>query len=441
MSWNMRLLKKLASLRLTVGILLWLTFLCVLGTVIPQQALPPMSGAPLAMQVIALFSPGDVFHSLWCLIPAAVLAFNAAACMYLWRKSFGGPSTMPKAGLHEVTIPGEVDRDRISAELEVFLKDWRSILHSQEDGREIIRCEKGKIRTFAPFLVHGSIIMILLGVGMAFLGYKGSLSVPVGQATDVVTLGNGSTLHLPFAVRCDDFKMELYDNGMPKEYRSEISFLQKDKVVQRSSVLVNHPVSFRRVLFSQSGYSQSLVADIQVATPAGISRINVAEGSLVEMKDTGYKVHVVKVLEDIMNMGPGVDLVVEKQDGSEEEVWIFKQFEQIKAMHPGIMEKMPHLNPARVNPYVFSLGGVTGSYVTMLGINFDPGIPFVGLGSVLFLAGICIAFMVVHERIWISLEKVPQGLAIRVAQRSNGKPSEISPGILEHINMLSGVKS
>jgi len=227
---------------------------------------------------------------------------------------------------------------------------------------------------------------------------------------------------------------------MPKEYRSKISFLRKDKVVQRSSVLVNHPVNFSQVLFSQSGYNQSLVANIQVGTPSGSSQFNIAEGSFVEMKDTGYKVHVVKVVEDIMGMGPGAYIVVEKQ-GSEEEVWIFKQFEQIKAMHPGILEKMPHFNPSRVNPYFFSLGGVTGSYTTILGINYDPGVPLVGLGSVLFMAGICIAFMVVHERIWISLEKVPQGLTIKVAQRSNGKPSAISPVILERINSLSGVKS
>jgi hypothetical protein len=141
-----------------------------------------------------------------------------------------------------------------------------------------------------------------------------------------------------------------------------------------------------------------------------------------------------------MNMGPAVHLIIEKPD-SEEEVWIFKQFEQIKAMYPGILEKMPQFNPSRIIPYFFSLTGVTGSYTTILGINYDPGVPFVGLGSVLFMAGICIAFLVVHERIWISLEKVPQGLTIRVAQRSNGKPSAVSPDILEHINSLSGVES
>jgi cytochrome c biogenesis protein len=440
MSWNMSLLKNLASLRLTVGLLLWLAFLCILGTIIPQQPFPSVDHAPFAMRLITLLSLRDVFHSLWFLIPTAVLGLNALACMYLWRKAFSGSSSMPKALLYEVTILGERAQDQVSADLTSFMKDtYRTTLY-QEGHTEIILGEKGRPHKFAPFLVHGSILLILIGAGLGFLGYKGSLEVLVGQASDTVTLSNGSVMHLPFQVRCDGFKMELYDNGMPKEYRSEISFLQRDSVAGHVSVLVNHPVSFSRVLFSQSGYNQSLVADIKVSTPAGNHEIDAAEGSLIEMKDTGYKVHVVKVEEDIMHMGPGVQLIIKTPKG-EQEVWIFKKIEQIQAMHPGIIEKMPQFNPSLVKPYTFSLGGVTSSYTTILGVNYDPGVIFVGLGSVLFMAGICIAFMVVHERVWISLEKAVPGLTIKVAQCSNTRPAAISPRILEHLEGLTGVKS
>ena len=101
-------MKNLASLRLTVGLLLWLAFLCIIGTIIPQQPFPSTAGAPVAIQVITLLSLRDVFHSLWFLIPTALLCLNSLACMYRWRKaSFGKTSSMPKAGLYEVTIPGE----------------------------------------------------------------------------------------------------------------------------------------------------------------------------------------------------------------------------------------------------------------------------------------------------------------------------------------------
>ncbi len=436
----MSLLKNLASLRLTVGLLLWIAFLCILGTVIPQQPFPSEAGMPFAMHVISLLSLRDVFHSLWLLIPTAALCLNALACMYLWKKAFGGSSSMPKALRYEVTIPGEGAQDQISADLTRFMKGTHRTHHSQEGYTEIIMGEKGRPRKLAPFMVHGSILLILLGAGLGFLGYKGSLEVPVGQASDTVTLNNGKIMHLPFQVRCDDFKMELYDNGMPKEYRSEISFLQGYSVTRPSSVLVNHPVSFNRILFSQSGYNTNPVAIIKVSTPAGNDQINAAEGSVIELHDTGYQAHVLKVVQDIMHMGPGVQLVIETPKG-DQEVWVFKQIEQILAMHPGIIEKMPQFNPSLVKPYTFSLKDVTHSYTTILGINYDPGIIFVGLGSVLFMAGICIAFMVVHERVWISLEKLPQGLTIKVAQRSNGKSTAVSPLLLEHLDSIAGVKS
>ena len=440
MLWNMRLLKNLASLRLTVGLLLWLAFLCVLGTIIPQQPFPSAAGAPFAMQVITLLSLRDVFHSLWFLIPTAVLGMNAIACMYLWRKVFAGSRTsMPKAGLYEVTIPGEDGREKVGTELSCLIKGTHRIVSYEKDGGLIIMGEKGRLRKYAPFMVHGSILIILLGAGLGFLGYKGSLEIPVGQASDTVTLSDGSVMHLPFQVRCDDFKMELYGNGMPKEYRSEISFIQGGAVARHASVLVNHPVSFNHVLFSQSGYNQNPVAAIQVSAPAGNDQIGAAEGSVIEMHDTGYKVHVAKVVEDIMHMGPGVQLIIETPN-SQHELWIFKRFEQIQAMHPGIIEKMPLFNPSLVKPYTFSLKGVTGSYTTVLGINRDPGVIFVGLGSVLFLFGIIIAFMVVHETIWISIERRSDGLALKIAQQGNRKTSAINPCILEHLSSLTGVK-
>ncbi len=440
MSWNMSLLKNLASLRLTVGLLLWIAFLCILGTIDPQQPLPSAAGVPFAMHVISLLSLRDVFHSLWFLIPAAALCVNALACMYLWRKAFGGSTSMPKALLYEITIPGEGAQDRISADLTSFMKGTHRHLPSREGHTELIMGEKGMPRKFAPFLVHGSILLILLGAGLGFLGYKGSLEVPVGQASDTVTLSNGKIMHLPFQVRCDDFKMELYDNGMPKEYRSEISFLQGDRVARHASLLVNHPVSFSRVLFSQSGYNTNTVAIIKVSTPAGNDQINAAEGSVIELHDTGYKVHVLKVVQDIMHMGPGVQLVIETPKG-EQEVWVFKQIEQILAMHPGIIEKMPQFNPSQVKPYTFSPQGRHPQLYDHTRHQLRPGHHLCG-------SGMCSSWQASALPSWLSmrgsgypLEKLPQGLTIKVAQRSNGKPTAVSQLLLEHLDSIAGVKS
>jgi cytochrome c biogenesis protein ResB len=148
---------------------------------------------------------------------------------------------------------------------------------------------------------------------------------------------------------------------------------------------------------------------------------------------------VVRVMEDVMHLGPAVQLIIETPN-DQKELWIFKQFERIQAIHPGITEKMPEFNPSLLKPYTFTLEAITGSYTTILGINSDPGVPLVGLGAIVFLFGVIIAFMVVHERIWIDIEEGSANLMIHVARRLNGRPAAIDSRILKHLERLAGGK-
>src|SRR5208337_1286807 len=211
MLWYMKLLKGLASLRLTVGLLFWLAFMCIIGTIIPQYTFPSSSGSSMMTTIVRPLSLNDVFHSLWFLIPAVVLGLNAAACMYQRRKSFAGSGklpVMPKAGLYEVTIPKENKHEKIGADLAGLIEGSYRIVRHESGSSLTIMGEKGKLRMYAPLLVHGSILIILLGVALGFLGYKGSIEIPVGQASDSVALSDGTLMHLPFQVRCEDFKVE-----------------------------------------------------------------------------------------------------------------------------------------------------------------------------------------------------------------------------------------
>ena len=436
------LLKGLASLRLTVGLLTWLAFLCVLGTIIPQHPLHPAGHEPVAGRIVAALSLKDVFHSLWLLIPAGILALNAIACMYLRKMGVPGrrsPAAMPGAGLMRVNLPGAQGPRQVAEALAGLLRDTHRIVRQEDGERVIVMAERGAFRRYAPLIVHGGVLLVMLGAGMGLLGYKGTLEVPVGRSSDMVTLTDGTGLRLPYQVRCDDFSVEYYDNGMPKEYRSKLSFISRGVVTERTSVLVNHPARYEHVLFSQSGYNRNPQAVLRVDTPQGRSEIRVAEGSAMELPGKGCRLHVVKVLDDIMHLGPAVQLVVETPD-ARQELWVFQEFDRILADHPRITEKMPQFNPSLVKPFTFTLMGVTESYSTVLGINRDPGIVFVGLGSVLFLAGIIMAFMVAHDRIWFAVEQAGEGLTLSAVRRLNGKPAAIEPSMAEAVRGMTGVR-
>ncbi|HVN71660.1 MAG TPA: cytochrome c biogenesis protein ResB [Desulfomonilia bacterium] len=439
----MRLLKGLSSLRLTIGLLLWLVFMCILGTVIPQLPVQATADVSMATHVAGLLSLKDVFHSLWFLVPTIILGLNAAACMYLWRRTlerYRAEPPLPRAGLHEITMRTADIPEKVCSDFKVILAGTHKTVQYEDGGDPVIMGENGRVRVYAPFIVHAGIILILLGAGLGFLGYKGTIEIPVGQESNTVTLANGSIMHLPFRIKCEDFKIDYYENGMPSEYRSELTFVQDNDLSMHTSVLVNHPASHGGILFSQSGFNQNPVAALKVGTPSGTSRFRAAEGLIIRLKDTGYNVRVDKVAEDLMRMGPCVHLVIETPDAPKE-LWIFKEFNSIAAAHPGLVEKMPQLNPSLVTPYTFSLEGVTNSYATVLGINRDPGIVFVGLGSMLFLIGIIISFMVVHERVLITATEAPSGLVVKIARMKNGKPAAPEKYILEQEDSSLEVRS
>ena len=48
------------------------------------------------------------------------------------------------------------------------MKGTHRTLRYHEGDREIIMGEKGRPRKFAPFMVHGSILLILIGAGLGF---------------------------------------------------------------------------------------------------------------------------------------------------------------------------------------------------------------------------------------------------------------------------------
>lgn len=90
------------------------------------------------------------------------------------------------------------------------------------DGGILLFAQKGAYSRTGVYIVHASILIIFAGAIIGeFSGFKGSVMLPETQQTDKVYRFNSSeSIDLGFTVRCDSFGIELYDNGMVKEYRS-----------------------------------------------------------------------------------------------------------------------------------------------------------------------------------------------------------------------------
>jgi cytochrome c biogenesis protein len=437
-----RVLRGFASLRLTEALLFCLALLCIVATIIPQMPYRPTEGIALTGRIMMLLSLRDVFHSLWFLVPVALLALNMLACMALRMRVRGksGYFPMPKTGLETVALPADSDPRLVREGLHRLISAGHALAAAYTGEQLVLMGEKGALRRFAPLIVHGSIFVVLVGVALAFTGFKGTMEIPEGETLDVVTLYNGTPMPLGFALRCDRFGIEYYDSGMPREYRSDVSFVSNGSTVLQRPVLVNHPVSYHGILFSQSGYNQKAEASLTVKGPSGRQSISAGEDAVIEMHGTGYRVHVMRVIQDMMRMGPGVQLLVEGPEGSHM-LWLFRDIARIAQRYPGITGKVPQFNPSLVKPYTFVLDGVTTRDTTILGVNRDPGIPFVAAGSVLFLVGITMVFLMVHERVWAVVEEDQGRLTVKLAMKRNGKTVPVDAHVCEQVKGLGRVPS
>jgi cytochrome c biogenesis protein len=434
----------MSSPRLTAAVLLWIAAMCIVGTIVPQhQTFPFSRNIPLAARIHLLAGFSDVFHSIWLILPAIVLVMNSLACMAFWirgRVRQDSIPPLPQGHGHELILPPDTESRQIRQDLVAGLARGYRIRQAERGLSWRAFGEKSRMRALAPALVHAGVIVILSGVALGTLGYEGSIRIAEGSATDEARLDDGSSMRLPFTVRCSGFKIDYYKNGMPREYRSELSFIKDGRVMIDGSLTVNHPMSFGGILFAQSGYDQSWTATIGVKAGSAAYHAVTGEETFFDLPDKGYRVHVMQIVENVMNMGPAAELAVDTP-GGQRHLWIFRDFGRIQARFPNITERVPEFDPSSIKPYTFTFEKESSRYMTILKLNRDPGVIPVAIGALLFLIGILTVFLVPKNCIWIALDQSEQFLKVKVVRSQGGRVRDVDDGVMEALEALRGGRS
>ncbi|MRR37308.1 hypothetical protein EG829_22170, partial [bacterium] len=429
-----KVLSWLSSLQLTVSVLLWTAGVFIVATVIPQhQVFPFMEGLPLSERFTRILSVTDIFHSLWLFVPLLVLSLNLICCMFSQKRAAGRTGAgfhIPKQCSFEQVLSAGIDPTALRRELGTALsRGWHLTGSEETPGAWLIAAEKGRLRIYAPFVLHVSIILIFMGAVLGLFGFKGAMEIREGESTDSFKMDSGIARKLPFSVRCDEFKAEYYQNGTPREYISEVSFMQGESIVEKKTVRVNHPASFGGIMFSQSAFHESLTAKIAVHEGGEIRNALAGEDEFFLLHEGKYRVHVKSLKDDVMHLGPAVELLVDTPEGSRS-LWIFRDRVRFEARFPGFMESHPEFNPSAVRPFTFVLESMAERYTTVLFLNRDPGVFLVASGAFLFLVGVIIIFLVRQSRVRISIEKTGAGVLLRMNQTESGRKCDVDGEIL-----------
>jgi len=439
----------LSSLKLTITLLIIIAIASILGTIIPQQygggeAFSHLSpGLAKAFKSLQLF---DMYHSVWFIILMGLLSLNLIVCSLKrfpvsW-KLFSIIPSIDRSKPFENLSPDRVllverSRNEVMDRVENLLtKKYKRIRRKDAANTTFFYGQKGAYSHFGVYLIHLSILIVITGAIIgSLLGFEAYVNIPEGESTNTVHLGRQKGIKaLDFTVRCDKFSIAYYDNGMPKQYRSNLSFLKNNSVIYQGPLLVNHPITVNGIRFYQASYG---------SIPGGKACITVKKGNeegtivKVKQKDSFYikekdaKVKILRINEDLMSMGPAVLINIQSSEGNMR-FWVFKYIEKIKDSIPGLFKKIPKFNPGLFKPYYFKLNRIESKYYTGLQLSHDPGVYTVAIGSFLIIIGFFITFFSSHKKLWVRVDEQEGRSRISVAATSNKDPVGLKREI-EHL--------
>jgi len=309
---------------------------------------------------------------------------------------------------------------------------WRA-KHADRDGGRLFAAEKGGWSRFGVYVVHCSILVILAGaiIGSSSVAekilhqpsfaFKGSIMLPEGQSTGhIATFGQGMHIDLGFMLRCDDFTIEYYPNGMPKTYRSAISILENDAVVQQAEIEVNKPFTYRGVTFYQSSYQpyQNFQVTVEREADGLSSHEFISAAQEVTWSQAGVSYGIIN-REGKGEVSTRLKIWFTDHQGPPSIFWI-NAGQQAIIKRPG---GTYHLKADQL-------------YATGLQATKDPGVGLVYGGCILMLVGLYVAFFLSHRRVYAWVQEEGNHCRIYLAGDANKNKVGFEKKISELIKKL-----
>ncbi|MFC1868297.1 cytochrome c biogenesis protein ResB [Thermodesulfobacteriota bacterium] len=438
--WN-----SLSSVKLTFILLILLAITSITGTIIPQQEGAAKFAQALSPGLVRLFSSlqlFDMYHSIWFRFIICFLTINIIICsidrfpttLKLFRLVPRPDRSKPFEGLPQQRIlsgKGEIN-DVTAKVMEILKRQYKNTVLKDTDKDCFIHAEKGRYTLFGVYLVHFSVLLILIGAVIgSLLGFDAYVNILEGEEVDTIVLRT-SVEHkhkkLGFSVHCEKFSVNFYDNGAPKEYRSDLGFIINGNTVRKGSLLVNHPITFRGITFYQSSYGSTAGNKVRLRISGAESD---TKGSIMEI-EKNHSLHlpgnegefqVVEIDENLKGvMGPAALISIKPHQGEETRFWVLRDLELLRKRFPEAMFQSSRLNPSAFKPYTFHLQDIESRYYTGLQVSRDPGVIFVYAGFFMIMIGLFITFFASYRRIRVRIAEKNRKIRVSVAGMANKNP-------------------
>jgi cytochrome c biogenesis protein len=381
--------------------------LTLLGVIVQQGEDPSLYlqsyAAPIARAILRL-NFDNIYHSPWYVGIIALILVSLAVCTFKRvipaRLPPLRPVAVDKIPLHD-TFEVNGDAGEVRNRLAVLLssRGWR-IRERIFGGVEWSFADRHDWARRGVLVAHAGFVIVAAGTTLYWArGFAGDIAVLTGSTQQV------AQTHA--LLRLDDFHYKISPimtkSGMvyqPIDYVSRVTVTGSDGLPKRYTVRVNHPIDVDGTLYYQSsyGFGVQFLVTRDGRRDAALSARTLLEGDSFDLPGTQRSVLYER-------FAPTVD----KQSG------------------------MPTADPRVSNPAVIlaaSQGGTTlgeglvplGSsidlgngwravpqrYVIYSGFQYrhDPGVPLVGIGAFVLLAGLIISFYFLPARLYLRVDQI-----------------------------------
>ncbi|MCP3953117.1 MAG: cytochrome c biogenesis protein ResB [Desulfobacterales bacterium] len=441
--------KLFSSVQVTVVVLLTLAGTSVIGTLIPQNERPldyVQAYGEFGFKLFSVLGLFDMYHAWWFLLLLLILTVNIIVCSVdrfpaAWKLVSRRKKTLNAGRFRKLSNYQTVTTSRSPGELQPAIEKtislyFRKLQIESMDSGFLLFAEKRRWSRLGVYVVHTSIVLLLLGsiIGSIY-GFEGFVNIPEGEAVDTIQLRNSSQTHkLDFSIRCDDFDVSFYENGAPREYRSDLTLLEDGKPVHAKSIVVNDPVRYRGINIFQSSYGQVPAETITLGFTSKetgmVYQEKMRPGQSFEIpeklgtlklqglnREANFKGH---------SIGPAYMATLTGVDGHLEQILLPVRF--------------PSFDRMRKGDAFIAITAQEEKYYTGLQVTRDPGVWVVYTGFILMLAGCFITFFMSHQQLMVAVENIKEETRIGVSGIANKNKLGMD-GVVEKLAQLLAEES
>ena len=426
-----KLHKLFSSVRLTIFLFLFLAVTSIMGTII-QQGLPMERYEALynpgVFSALKFFNIFDMYHSWWFTTLLILLSINIIVCTskqvphiirLISPEKKELDDTVFKSSQIRKTFQSQKKLSDIERQAEILIKSLVGTpVKTVKNDTIYFLAEKGRYSRLGMIFVHISILLILAGgLTGTMLGFNGQMNIVEGEKSDTVILfGGKGTEKLGFDVRCDDFTVEFYESGMPKEYKTDLTIIDDEKKVATGAIRVNHPFTYKGLKLCQATYGIAGVSDFRMVAKNNktgketVLKPNIMKKVLLPGSNASFAI--ARFVIDQGGMGPAVLGVLIEPGKAHDIFWVFQNGRNI--------------NQQQRRGFTFTLEDFSRLYYTGIQVSKDPGVPLVWIGFCLIMIGFILSLFFAHKRIWLRISG-SQGkyeISIAASISKNRKPFE-----------------